>query len=192
MVQKCPDGPKRVPNYQKHLGLAFRTLLDPFGPLWNVDKPNMFGNFYLFYCWLFFGTPCMKSILVFFLIALKNNLFFIQLTYSGPERGNCPAAHGLSSCNHKNQCLNSIHKQFIFSDYCLLVNTTTIYQSTPQWRYNHQFGWIKFTNLLTLTIAMVIKLWQKGNNNLHIKRRGQGLRISASTLQEMVRVAFDT
>ena len=36
------------------------------------------------------------------------------------------------------------------------------------------------------------KIVKKGNNNLHIKRRGQGLRISASTLQEMVRVAFET
>ena len=45
MVQKCPDGPKRVPNCQKHLGLPFRTLLDPFGPHWNADKPSIFGHF---------------------------------------------------------------------------------------------------------------------------------------------------
>ena len=46
MAQKGPDGPKRVPNGQKHLGWPFWTLLDPFGPLWNVDKPAMFGHFW--------------------------------------------------------------------------------------------------------------------------------------------------
>ena len=59
MVQKCPDGTKKVPNCQKHLGLPFRTLLDPFGPLWNVDKPAMFGRFCLFY-WFVLGTSCTK------------------------------------------------------------------------------------------------------------------------------------
>ena len=59
MVQKCQDGPKRVPNCQKHLGLSFWTLLDPFGLLWNVDKPDMFGHFCLFYWCVFFGTPCI-------------------------------------------------------------------------------------------------------------------------------------
>ena len=57
MVQKCPDGPKRVPNCQKHLVLPFRTLMDPFGPLWNVDKPAMFGHFCLFYWCVFLGHP---------------------------------------------------------------------------------------------------------------------------------------
>ena len=47
MVKKCPDGPKRVPNYQKHLGSPFRTLLGPSGLLWNVDKPAMFSHFCL-------------------------------------------------------------------------------------------------------------------------------------------------
>ena len=57
MVQMGLDGPKRVPNGQKHLGLPFWTLLDPFGPLWNVDKPAMFGHFCLF-CWcVFLGHP---------------------------------------------------------------------------------------------------------------------------------------
>ena len=46
MVQKCPDGPKTVPNGQKHFGWSFWSLLDPFGPLWNVDKPAMFGHFW--------------------------------------------------------------------------------------------------------------------------------------------------
>merc|ERR1711894_411135 len=46
MAQKGPDGPKRVPNGQKHLGLPFWTLLGPFGPLWNVDKPAMLGHFW--------------------------------------------------------------------------------------------------------------------------------------------------
>ena len=45
MVQKCPDRPKKVQNFQKHLGFPFRTLLDPFGPLWNVDKPAMLAIF---------------------------------------------------------------------------------------------------------------------------------------------------
>ena len=31
-VQKGPDGPKRVPNGQKHLGWPFWSLSDPFGP----------------------------------------------------------------------------------------------------------------------------------------------------------------
>ena len=30
----------------EHLGWPFWTLLDPFGPLWNVDKPAMFGHFW--------------------------------------------------------------------------------------------------------------------------------------------------
>ena len=116
-------------------------------------------------------------------------LFFIQLTISGPERGNCTAAHGLSSCSHNNQYvwIPSTTSIRVSSDYCLLANTTTISINTtktlqsPVWLdESHQF------------VDMVIKLWQKGNNNLHIKRRGQGLRISASTLQEMVRVAFET
>ena len=61
VVQKGPDGPMRVPNGQKHLGLPFRTVLDPFGPLWNNDKPAMFSHFCLF-CWcIFFGTPCIYT-----------------------------------------------------------------------------------------------------------------------------------
>ena len=46
MVQKGPVGPKRVPNGQKHLVGPFWSLLDPFGPLWSVDKPAMFGHFW--------------------------------------------------------------------------------------------------------------------------------------------------
>ena len=42
-VYNCSDGPKRVLNGRKHLGWPFWSLLDPFGPLWNVDKPAMFG-----------------------------------------------------------------------------------------------------------------------------------------------------
>ena len=49
--------PKRVPNCQKHLGLPFWILLDPFGPLWNVDKPAMLGHFCLFYWCAFLGHP---------------------------------------------------------------------------------------------------------------------------------------
>ena len=39
-------GPKWVPNDQKHLGWPFWSLSDPFGPLWSVDKPAMFGPFW--------------------------------------------------------------------------------------------------------------------------------------------------
>ena len=46
MVQKGPDGPKRVPNDQKDLGWPFWSLLGPFGPLWRVDKPAMFDHFW--------------------------------------------------------------------------------------------------------------------------------------------------
>ena len=60
MVQKGPDVPKRVPNDQKHLGWSFRTLLDPFGPLWNVDKPDMYGHV-CFISAFFLGTPCIYS-----------------------------------------------------------------------------------------------------------------------------------
>ena len=57
MIQKGPDVPKRVPNGQTHLGWSFRTLLYPFGPFWNVDKPAMLGHFCLFYwCVIFWDT----------------------------------------------------------------------------------------------------------------------------------------
>ena len=36
MVQKSPDGPKRVPNGQKHLGWPFWSLLDNFGTLTSL------------------------------------------------------------------------------------------------------------------------------------------------------------
>ena len=45
-------------------------------------------------------SPCFT---IFCLIILKNKLFFIQLTYSGSEWGNCTAAHGLSSSTHNTQ-----------------------------------------------------------------------------------------
>ena len=45
-VQKGPDGPKRVPNGQKHLGWPFCSLSGPVGPLCSVDKPAMFGPFW--------------------------------------------------------------------------------------------------------------------------------------------------
>ena len=45
MVQKDPDGSKRVLNGQKPLGWSFWSLFDSFLPLWNVDKPAMFGHF---------------------------------------------------------------------------------------------------------------------------------------------------
>ena len=61
MVQKCPDGLKRVPNCQKKKQKNIRfTISDPFGPLWNVDKSAMFGHFCLFY-WCVFWTPCIVN-----------------------------------------------------------------------------------------------------------------------------------
>ena len=55
MVQRGPDGPKRVPNCQKHLGFPFLIPLDPVGSLWNVDKPAMFGHFFCFIGAFFLG-----------------------------------------------------------------------------------------------------------------------------------------
>ena len=58
MIQKGPDGPKRVPNGQKRLGWPFWSLLDPFGPLWSVDKAAMFGpHHHVSYVWAACGTP---------------------------------------------------------------------------------------------------------------------------------------
>ena len=73
MVQKCPDGPQKVPNCQKHLGLPFRTLLDPFGPLWNVDKPDMYGHV----CFIsaFCGTLCLFVSKAFSKLDFKINHF---------------------------------------------------------------------------------------------------------------------
>ena len=56
--KRVQTGPKKVPNGQKQFGWPFQTLLDSFGPLWNVDKPAMFGPFCLSYWCVFFGTPC--------------------------------------------------------------------------------------------------------------------------------------
>ena len=41
MVQRGPDGPKRVPNGQKHLGWPFWSLLDHFGTVGRPQK-NLF------------------------------------------------------------------------------------------------------------------------------------------------------
>ena len=40
---KGPEGPKKDPKWSKTLRL---TILVPFGPLWSVDKPAMFGHFW--------------------------------------------------------------------------------------------------------------------------------------------------
>ena len=56
MVPKGPDGPKRVLNGQKHLGLSFWNLLEPFGSLLNVEKPDTFDHFCLFYWCVFWDT----------------------------------------------------------------------------------------------------------------------------------------
>ena len=50
-------GPKGVPNGQKHLDLPFRTILDLFGPLWNVDQPDMLRRIVCFIGAFFGDTP---------------------------------------------------------------------------------------------------------------------------------------
>ena len=45
MLKKGLDWP-RVPNGQKHFCWPFWSILDPFGPLWVVDKPALFGHFW--------------------------------------------------------------------------------------------------------------------------------------------------
>ena len=81
MVQKGPDGPKRVPSGQKHLGWPFWSLLDHFdklkslpclaifGPKWTIfgPSPMMSGghqskkkaHHYVFYVWPACGTPIL-------------------------------------------------------------------------------------------------------------------------------------
>ena len=75
--KRVQTGPKKVPNGQKQFGWPFQTLLDSFGPLWNVDKPAMFGPFCLSYWCVFFGTPCS---LVYPLWAAILNLSVYRLT----------------------------------------------------------------------------------------------------------------
>ena len=57
-AQKCPYGPKIVPNSQKHLGWPFWTLLNHFGMLTSLPCLAIFvcftGSF-------FFGTPCTNT-----------------------------------------------------------------------------------------------------------------------------------
>ena len=45
-IQKGPKWSLMVPNDQKDFGWPFWSFLDPFGPLWSVDKPAMFGHFW--------------------------------------------------------------------------------------------------------------------------------------------------
>ena len=50
-IDFCPEWSKSVqmgPKGSQHLGLIFWTFLDLFGPLWNVNKPAMFGHFLCF------------------------------------------------------------------------------------------------------------------------------------------------
>ena len=57
-IDFCLKWSKRVPNCQKHLGLPFRTLLDPmdhFGMLTSLQCLAIFVCF----IGAFFGTPCM-------------------------------------------------------------------------------------------------------------------------------------
>ena len=50
-IDFCPEWSKSVqmgPKGSQHLGLIFWTFLDLFGPLWNVNKPAMFGHIFCF------------------------------------------------------------------------------------------------------------------------------------------------
>ena len=83
-IDFCLKWSKRVPNCQKHLGLSFWTLLDPFGLLWNVDKPDMFGHFCLFYWCVFFGTPRSLVLLANLVMIFQWNMV-ISSTYILPN-----------------------------------------------------------------------------------------------------------
>ena len=55
------NGPKVSRWAKKGPKLSKRfTTSDPFGPLWNVDKPAMFGHFCLFY-WCVFWDILYKN-----------------------------------------------------------------------------------------------------------------------------------
>ena len=54
-IDFCLKWSKRVPNCQKHLGLPFRALLDPFGTLWTTLACFIgvfFGTHYSVLFWL--------------------------------------------------------------------------------------------------------------------------------------------
>ena len=51
-------GSRRVQKGPKLSKTSRFAISDPFGPLWNVDKPDMFGHLCLFCLCVFFGTPC--------------------------------------------------------------------------------------------------------------------------------------
>ena len=55
--QNGPKGSKMVNLDVFHNSVPFWAHLDTFGPLWNVDKPAMFGHFCLFYWCVFLGHP---------------------------------------------------------------------------------------------------------------------------------------
>ena len=59
--QRGPKGPKMVNLDVFHNSVPFWAHLDTFGPLWNVDKPAMFGHFCLFYWCVFLGHPVYIS-----------------------------------------------------------------------------------------------------------------------------------
>ena len=56
MVQNGPDGPKRVPSGQKHLGWPFWSLLDHFDKLKSLPCLAIFGP-----KWTIFGPSPMMS-----------------------------------------------------------------------------------------------------------------------------------
>ena len=55
-VQKCPDGPKRVPNCQKHLGLPLRTPWTPLDHSGMLTSMLCLSIFVCFIGALFGGT----------------------------------------------------------------------------------------------------------------------------------------
>ena len=78
MVQKCPDGPNRVPNCQKkHLGLPFRSPLDHFGIL---TSPLCLAIF-VYFIGAFFGMNATFNSFILSLDVRKNECNFHHLSF---------------------------------------------------------------------------------------------------------------
>ena len=55
-VLNGPKGYRRAQKSPKWSKTTMLTISDPFGPLWNVDKPALSGHFCLFYWCVFRDT----------------------------------------------------------------------------------------------------------------------------------------
>ena len=76
--KRAQMGPKGVPNGQKHFGWPFWSLLDPFGPLWSVDRPAMFGHFWskIDHFWVI-PNACRHELQSFLAASSTQNYFLI-------------------------------------------------------------------------------------------------------------------